>query len=262
MAPPAPAVIISAYAVYPLPHSAEGIVNAALVDELRTRRRGALLTSAAGYQPVRAVDPAADCGVTTYAAGGPPVGGSVARLARWPTHPKRHPLGATARLVDRARVYRRLAPLAEAAWSRRAAATILRLLAGKGRTAVVWARGTPPQSLAAAVRAFQARPFPLVVYTTAQPVLHLKAPVGGFRYTFPHPWRTDPVPPRPSPTVLYTQQKHGTPAMQAGYQLFYVLKQLAAIRLSQGLLEPLRIRQRWRSARRWAAWLAAQEEPR
>ncbi|MDQ2805444.1 MAG: hypothetical protein M3Z04_00770 [Chloroflexota bacterium] len=175
-----PAVIIPAYAVYPLPNSAEGIVNAALVNALRMRRRVALLTSAAGYQPVRAVNPAADCGVTTYADGGPPEHGAVMRLAGWPVHPKRHPLGALARLVDRARVYCRLAPLAEAAWSRRAAATILRLPAGDWQDAVVWACGTPPQSLAAAVRAFTGHPFPLVVnYNDPMPFCLL----GGVRHS-------------------------------------------------------------------------------
>ncbi len=172
--------IVSAYAVYPLPNSAEGIVNAALVDALRTRSRVALITSAAGYAPVRAVDPPGDCGVTTYAGGGPADHSAVAGLAGWLAYPKYHPLGAPARLVDRLRVRRLLPPLAEAAWSRRAAATILRLVTGAERAAVVWARGTPPQSLAAAVCAFRVQPFPLVVnYNDPMPFCLLS----GHRYS-------------------------------------------------------------------------------
>lgn len=174
------ATILSAYAVYPLPNSAEALVNAALVDALRAHRRVALITSAAGYQPVRTVDPAADCGVTTYADNSAADATAVGRLAGWLTQPKQHPLGAVARVVDRVRVSRRLAPLPEAAWSRRAAATILRVLADERGAAVVWARGTPPQSLAAAQQAFRARPFPLVVnYNDPMPVCLL----AGRRYS-------------------------------------------------------------------------------
>ncbi len=99
----------------------------------------------------------------------------------------------------------------------------------------------------------------VVLYTPGRPVLHLKAPVGGFRYQFPHPWLADRVPPRPSPTVLYTQQKHGTPPMQAGYRLFYALKRLAATRPYRRPAELWRLCREWRSARRWAAWLATRE---
>ncbi|MDQ2805445.1 MAG: glycosyltransferase [Chloroflexota bacterium] len=98
-----------------------------------------------------------------------------------------------------------------------------------------------------------------VLYAPGEPTLHLKAPVGGFRYSFPHPWHADPLPPRPSPTVFYAQQKHGTPAMQAGYHLFYTVKRLTAVRPYGWPAEGPRIRRQWRSAQRWAAWLAAQE---
>lgn len=98
-----------------------------------------------------------------------------------------------------------------------------------------------------------------IVYTAAYPVLHLKAPVGGFRYPFPHPWLADPVPPRPSPTVLYAQRKHSTPTMQAGYRLFYTLKRLTAVLPLRRPAELWRVHRQWRSAARWAAWLAAQE---
>ncbi|MCP4658254.1 MAG: glycosyltransferase [bacterium] len=83
------------------------------------------------------------------------------------------------------------------------------------------------------------------------PVLHLKAPAGGFRHPFPHPWIGESVVPRPSPTVLYSRRKHQRPSQQHGYLLFYWGKRLAATPFYRWPSELVALARQWRSAVRW-----------
>lgn len=91
-----------------------------------------------------------------------------------------------------------------------------------------------------------------VLYAPGEPVLHLKAPAGGFRQSFRHPWSDDLVPPRPSPTVLYSRRKHHPQAMQDGYRLYYSLKRLAGQPLHAWLSEIRALRREWERASWWA----------
>jgi glycosyltransferase involved in cell wall biosynthesis len=160
-----PSVIISAYAVYPLPNIAEGVVNAALLDALRSQIRIGLVTSPSGYQPVNQLQPGQDHVVRVYADDRNSRSYKFLELlADWRAYPKWHPNGAFVRLVDHVRVnVKKLAPLCVAAWGRCAAAQILQWLEGDFRDAVIWARATPPESFEAAISAFRRNPFPLVV---------------------------------------------------------------------------------------------------
>jgi len=97
-----------------------------------------------------------------------------------------------------------------------------------------------------------------VMYAPGEPVLHLKAPAGGFRYAFAHPWRNEKIQPKPSPIMLYSRQKHTTTAMQKGYRIFYYLNRLTATPYYRWPGEALRIARQWRSAMRWVTWLSGQ----
>lgn len=101
-----------------------------------------------------------------------------------------------------------------------------------------------------------------VVYDPARPVLHLKAPAGGFRVRFHQPWHGDRGPsPRPSPTVLLSRHLHQTPTMAQGYALFYVLehfRRTPAWRWPWSIVDLMRRR---RVARRWMRHLAAEPGP-
>lgn len=92
-----------------------------------------------------------------------------------------------------------------------------------------------------------------VLYAPGEPVLHLKAPAGGFRErTGSLPWSGDPVPPRPSPPVLYSRRKHHTPPMQNGYRLYYSLKRLARAPWTSRLRELRDLSRQWERAAWWA----------
>jgi hypothetical protein len=87
--------------------------------------------------------------------------------------------------------------------------------------------------------------------------LHLKAPVGGMRAPYPHPWRWDPRHPRPSPTMVFARSTFETPSMAAGYRIHWWLD---GLRQDRWGYRPRRRLQQWRSAQRWAAVLSRSEE--
>lgn len=53
---------------------------------------------------------------------------------------------------------------------------------------------------------------------------HLKAPVGGFRTRFLHPWGNDEIQPKPSPTVMLCKLKHNSKYQLKGYKTLLFLK--------------------------------------
>lgn len=95
-----------------------------------------------------------------------------------------------------------------------------------------------------------------VVYAPAEPVLHLKAPAGGFRdRSNVLPWDGDPIPPRPSPPLLYSRRKHHTQPMRDGYRLFYALKRLSRQPLHAWPREARALSRQWERAVWWAGRL-------
>jgi hypothetical protein len=95
-----------------------------------------------------------------------------------------------------------------------------------------------------------------VLYAPGEPVLHLKAPAGGFRQPFPHPWSADPVAPRPSPVLLYSRRKHHPRAMRDGYRLYYMLKRLGGKPLRAWPAELRTVLREWESSEQWAGRIA------
>jgi len=93
-----------------------------------------------------------------------------------------------------------------------------------------------------------------VLYNPYQPVLHMKASTGGFRYTFSHPWKSEK--PKPSPTVLYSLQKHSTEAMKKGFKMLYWSKRLLNTPFYKILFQLSQINREWNSAEKWSEWIA------
>lgn len=63
------------------------------------------------------------------------------------------------------------------------------------------------------------------LYTPVNALLHLKAPIGGFRYQFPHPWLKDDIQPKPSPTMMYLYQSYMSKSQLFAYKVFLFLSQ-------------------------------------
>jgi len=63
-----------------------------------------------------------------------------------------------------------------------------------------------------------------VIYMPFIKILHLKAPIGGFRTKFIHPWEKDKLQPKPSPTVMHFRMNHTTKQQLQGYKTTLFLK--------------------------------------
>lgn len=63
-----------------------------------------------------------------------------------------------------------------------------------------------------------------VFYVPYPEILHLKAPIGGFRFKYIHPWENEPIQPKPSPTIMYVKEKYSTNEQMLGYKLRLFLK--------------------------------------
>ncbi|MCL9809076.1 glycosyltransferase family 2 protein [Flavobacterium luminosum] len=58
-----------------------------------------------------------------------------------------------------------------------------------------------------------------VIYIPDLKILHLKAPIGGFRTKFVHPWSNESIQPKPSPTIMFVKQKFSTKHQILGYKI-------------------------------------------
>ena len=64
------------------------------------------------------------------------------------------------------------------------------------------------------------------LYTPYNALLHLKAPIGGFRFEFPHPWLKDNIQPKPSPTMMYLFESYMSEEQFFAYKTSLLLQQL------------------------------------
>lgn len=65
-----------------------------------------------------------------------------------------------------------------------------------------------------------------IIYLPEPTILHLKAPIGGFRIKPTFPWSAETIQPKPSPSIMYLKLKHSTEEQLLGYKLVFFLKML------------------------------------
>lgn len=63
-----------------------------------------------------------------------------------------------------------------------------------------------------------------VIFTPYPEILHLKAPIGGFRTKPVLQWHTEAIQPKPSPTIMYVKQNHDTQEQIFGYKTVLFFK--------------------------------------
>jgi glycosyltransferase involved in cell wall biosynthesis len=63
-----------------------------------------------------------------------------------------------------------------------------------------------------------------ICYMSKSSILHLKAPIGGFRTKITHPWDTDEIQPKPSPTIMLFNIKNQSPFQIKGYKTILFFK--------------------------------------
>jgi GT2 family glycosyltransferase len=99
-----------------------------------------------------------------------------------------------------------------------------------------------------------------VLYFPEPEILHLKAPIGGFRTKPVLQWHNDGIQPKPSPTIMLYQMLHNTPAQTNSYKttLFFKYYKLQKIK------NPVRyynyFQKQWKKSVFWANELKKQNE--
>jgi len=63
-----------------------------------------------------------------------------------------------------------------------------------------------------------------VLYLPEPEILHLKAPMGGFRTKPVMQWQNDSIQPKPSPTIMLYQILHNTQEQRLGYKTILFFK--------------------------------------
>lgn len=98
-----------------------------------------------------------------------------------------------------------------------------------------------------------------VVFFPDIKITHLKAPMGGFRTKFIHPWEKDKIQPKPSPTIMYTYLKHRTKEQVLGYKLILFFRLLKHQSIRRYINFYREFNQQWNASVRWAEGLAKKQ---
>nr|WP_315213739.1 glycosyltransferase family A protein [uncultured Flavobacterium sp.] len=91
-----------------------------------------------------------------------------------------------------------------------------------------------------------------IIYFPEIRILHLKAPMGGFRIKVKHLWDTEKVLPKPSPTIMYVFLKHYTQQQLLCYKLVSFFKLLKKEPVSNYLVFFNQYEKKWNLSRYWA----------
>lgn len=97
-----------------------------------------------------------------------------------------------------------------------------------------------------------------VLFLPEPEILHLKAPVGGFRTKPELQWQKDSVQPKPSPTVMLYQISHKTPEQLLGYKTILFVKYYKHQKIRNPLLYIRNFNQQWQRSVFWAKKLNKQ----
>lgn len=94
-----------------------------------------------------------------------------------------------------------------------------------------------------------------ILYYPTPEILHLKAPVGGFRTKPDLLWNSDKIKPKPSPTVMLYKIKHETEQQRKGYKVILFFKYYSKQTIKNPLKYFLNFRKEWRQSVYWANYL-------
>lgn len=97
-----------------------------------------------------------------------------------------------------------------------------------------------------------------IIYVPEPSIVHLKAPMGGFRTKPVLPWHQEPMAPKPAPTIMRFHLKHRTQEQILGYKTSLFVKYYR----KQSIKNPFRyfsaFKKQWNQSLFWAEKLAKQ----
>ena len=91
-----------------------------------------------------------------------------------------------------------------------------------------------------------------VLYSSRIEIQHLKAPRGGFRTKFEHPWTQQGETPKPSPTIMLFRKLHHTPQQLKGYKITLFIKYFKEQSVKNAWKYLKMMRTNWRQSEYWA----------
>ncbi len=91
-----------------------------------------------------------------------------------------------------------------------------------------------------------------ILYDPNIKILHLKAPIGGFRFEHSYAWQKEKYTPKPSPTIMLHILKNKTREQFLGFKLVYFLQRLSGW---QSILRINSIFKEWNCSLKWATHL-------
>ena len=91
-----------------------------------------------------------------------------------------------------------------------------------------------------------------ILYNPFLTLLHLKAPVGGFRKPVDKPWHSENPSPKPVPTILASILKHATPSQIKGYKTLLFLKFYRLQQIKNPFSYFRQMQKRWNISLFWA----------
>lgn len=97
-----------------------------------------------------------------------------------------------------------------------------------------------------------------VLYLPEPEILHLKAPMGGFRTKTVLKWQNDNIQPKPSPTVMLYQISHNTKEQISGYKTILFFKYYKHQKLKNPLKYYFNFQKQWERSVFWANELKRQ----
>lgn len=97
-----------------------------------------------------------------------------------------------------------------------------------------------------------------ILYVPEPQIIHLKAPIGGFRIKPVLPWQDEKVQPKPSPTVMLYQLLHQTQEQRSGYKTTLFFKFYRKQRIKNPFNYLNSFRKQWNQSVFWATQLNKQ----
>lgn len=97
-----------------------------------------------------------------------------------------------------------------------------------------------------------------ILYISTSKILHLKAPIGGFRTVPVLKWKDDAIQPKPSPTVMLFRLMHDSKEQLRSYKTTIFLKNIKNGFLKNPFLYIKDFRQKWNRSTYWANELKKQ----
>lgn len=99
-----------------------------------------------------------------------------------------------------------------------------------------------------------------IIYSPLTKLLHLKAPIGGFRTTFEYAWKHEKIQPKPSPTVMLYNLKHNTTEQILGYKTLLFVKYYKIQSIKNPFKYLKMMKKRWEVSQKWSRILAKNNE--